>query len=270
MSRTPAVATFDFDDAAEFDDTNDHDDLQEAGKRARRHPPARARSKRDGAAQGETDDARSRAKGRTGAKSGKRSPPMSSLSDEELLEGIREQSEPHFAALYDRYFRRIYNFVYVRIRNHAEAEEVVQETFLAVFRSFERYRGQSSLLSWIYGIAKNTTNNSIRRSKSQNERVDLADEDDLIPRPSLGAGMPDEQFDLKRFRDQLSERLDGVADWQTEIFEMRHFENLSIPEISERTTRSSDAVRSSLYRVKRIFFEAADASHSGPVHGGRR
>ena len=45
-----------------------------------------------------------------------------------------------------------------------------------------------------------------------------------------------------------------------EIFEMRHFENLSIPEISARTARSSDAVRSSLYRVKRMFVEAAIAS----------
>jgi len=137
---------------------------------------------------------------------------------------------------------------------------VVQETFLAVFRSFDRYRGQSSLLSWIYGIAKNTANNSIRRAKSQNERIDLADEEDLMPRSSIGIGTPGEQLDLHRFQDQLTLRLDGLADWQAEIFEMRHFENLSIPEISKRTTRSSDAVRSSLYRVKRMFFEAAQAS----------
>lgn len=190
---------------------------------------------------------------------------LSKLSDQELLEGLRAQSEPHFAELYNRYFQRIYNFVYARMRNHAETEEVVQETFLAVFRSFENYRGQSSLLSWIYGIAKNTTNNSLRRAKSQSERIDLADDEDLLPRPSLDVGSPDEQLDLHRFRDQLSERLDQVASWQAEIFEMRHFENLSIPEISARTSRSSDAVRSSLYRVKRLFYEAASAS--GPVAG---
>jgi RNA polymerase sigma-70 factor (ECF subfamily) len=195
---------------------------------------------------------------------------MTNLSDEELLEGIRAESESHFAELYNRYFQRIYNFAYVRMRNHAEAEEVVQETFLAVFRSFDRYRGQSSLLSWIYGIAKNTTNNCIRRAKSQSERIQLADEDDLVPRPSLGVGTPAEQFDLHRFQDELSERLGGLADWQTEIFEMRHFENLSIPEISERTARSSDAVRSSLYRVKRIFFEAAVSASPGSTTGGER
>jgi RNA polymerase sigma-70 factor (ECF subfamily) len=194
------------------------------------------------------------------------------MSDQDLLEGIRVQSEAHFAELYSRYFQRIYNFVYARMRNHAETEEVVQETFLAVFRSFGNYRGQSSLLSWIYGIAKNTTNNSLRRAKSQSERIDLAGEADLAPRPSIDLGMPDEQLDLHRFREQLTERLDTLATWQAEIFEMRHFENLSIPEISKRTSRSSDAVRSSLYRVKRMFFDAAMATGTPvlAVEGGRR
>lgn len=196
--------------------------------------------------------------------------PLSQLSDQELLEGIRAESEAHFAELYNRYFQRIYNFVFARMRNHAETEEVVQETFLAVFRSFANYRGQSSLLSWVYGIAKNTTNNHLRRAKSQTERIDLADDEDLMPRPSIGEGLPDEQLDLQRFRDLLEDRLESLADWQAEIFEMRHFQNLSIPEISERTQRSSDAVRSSLYRVKRLFFEAATANGQPVATGGAR
>ena len=193
----------------------------------------------------------------------------SELSDQELLEGIRLQSEGHFAELYNRYFQRIYNFVYVRMRNHAESEEVVQETFLAVFRSFGNYRGQSSLLSWIYGIAKNTTNNSLRRTKSQHERIDSAEQDGLLPRPSIGVGAPDEELELNRFQVALSSRLEGLGAWQIEIFEMRHFQNLSISEISARTARSSDAVRSSLYRVRRMFFEAAMSSgHAGdPLRG---
>jgi len=181
-------------------------------------------------------------------------------SDQDLLEGIRAASEPHFAELYNRYFQRIYNFVYMRMRNHAETEEVVQETVLAVFRSFQNYRGQSSLLSWIYGIAKNTANNALRRARSQSERIDLADEDDLLPRSSIGLASPSEQLDMQRFQADLSQRLEELSDWQTEIFALRHLENLSIPEISERMDRSNDAVRSSLYRVKRLFLEAAQGS----------
>jgi RNA polymerase sigma-70 factor (ECF subfamily) len=184
-------------------------------------------------------------------------PRVSTMTDQELLEGLRAQSEAHFGELYGRYFQRIYNFVYARIRNHAECEEIVQETFIAVFRSFENYRGQSSLLSWIYGIAKNTTNNALRRARTQNDRIDLVEESELIPSAALAPPSPDDLLDLHRFGDELSERLGQVADWQAEIFTMRHLENLSIPEISRRTNRTSDAVRSSLYRVKRIFFETA-------------
>ena len=218
----------------------------------------------------DADRVRSRGKKRAGKASSTPPPPagrsddpkqpvvrVSTLTDQELLEGLRAQSEPHFAELYDRYFQRIYNFVYARIRNHVDCEEIVQETFIAVFRSFGNYRAQSSLLSWIYGIAKNTTNNSLRRARTQNERIDLVEESELGPASSLGVHSPDQLLDLHRFGDELSERLEQVADWQAEIFAMRHLENLSIPEISKRTNRSSDAVRSSLYRVKRIFFEAA-------------
>jgi RNA polymerase sigma-70 factor, ECF subfamily len=195
---------------------------------------------------------------------------VSTLTDQELLEGLRGQSEPHFAELYSRYFQRIYNFVYARIRNHVECEEIVQETFIAVFRSFENYRGQSSLLSWIYGIAKNTTNNSLRRARTQNERIELVEESELVPSASLlRHPSPDELLDLHRFGDELSERLEQVADWQAEIFAMRHLENLSIPEISKRTNRTSDAVRSSLYRVKRIFFETALPGGGGHFDGDR-
>jgi len=70
-------------------------------------------------------------------------------SDQELLEGIRRSSEADFNLLYDRYFQRVFGFVYSRLRNRADTEEVVQETFTAVFYSIDAYRGQSSLLSWI-------------------------------------------------------------------------------------------------------------------------
>ena len=83
---------------------------------------------------------------------------LAEQTDEQLLAGLREGSEGHFTQLYERYFRRIYTFSYARVRNEADAEEIAQETFLAVFRSIGAFRGQSSLLSWIYGIAKNTAN----------------------------------------------------------------------------------------------------------------
>lgn len=187
-----------------------------------------------------------------------RAAPLREQSDDELLAGIRERSEAHFTTLYERYFPRVYAFVQGRIRNHADAEEIVQETFTAVYRSIESYRGQSSLLSWIYGIAKNTVNNSLRRARNEGERLQAADPSLLRPCPSIATGTPEEQLTLQRCARSMRENLESVSEWQTEIFVMRHIENLSIPEISQRTQRSSDAVRSSLYRVKRLLVESAD------------
>ena len=183
---------------------------------------------------------------------------LSSLSDLELLKEIRAGSDSHFSELYNRYFQRIYAFAHSRVHNHADAEEIAQETFTAVFRSFEAYRGQSSLLSWIYGIAKNTVYNHLRSSKAQEQRIERADEAQMLgPRQSLASGTPEEQMQMRRYAEEISECLGKLVPWQAQVFEMRHLENLSIQEICERTDRTSHAVRSSLYRVKRLLVEAA-------------
>jgi len=184
----------------------------------------------------------------------------SGLTDQQLLAGLRSGSEAHFSELYDRYFQRIYAFVYTRMRNHADAEEVVQETFTVVFRSIESYRGTSSLLSWIYGIAKNTLNNNFRRQQVEARRIDALSPDMVRSPSAISDCTPEEILCMRRYVEAVKDRLESISSWQSEIFAMRHLEDMSIQEISAKTHRSSDAVRSSLYRVKRLFVEAAELS----------
>jgi RNA polymerase sigma-70 factor (ECF subfamily) len=191
-------------------------------------------------------------------KRSRRSRAVGCRSDAQLVEGIRQASQADFALLYERYFARIYSFAHGRLRNHADTEEVVQETFMAVFRSIEAYRGQSSLLSWIYGIAKNTVNNHIRRARAHEQRVERAESELVRSAHSIDACTPEEHLSLRRYQDAIQDRLAGVADWHHEVFVLRHVENLPIGEIARRVSRSNDAVRSSLYRIKRLLVEAVD------------
>jgi DNA-directed RNA polymerase specialized sigma24 family protein len=69
---------------------------------------------------------------------------------------------------------------------------------------------------------------------------------------------------LRRYAEAVDARLGTISSWQSEIFAMRHLDDMSIREISSKTHRSSDAVRSSLYRVKRLFLEAAELSGPSP------
>jgi len=190
-------------------------------------------------------------------------------SDEELVAGIRRASEGDFTTLYERYYQRVYNFTYLRLRNHADTEEAVQEIFTAVFRSIEGYRGTSSVLSWIYGIAKNTVNNHIRRSAAGTRRVNRAEAELVRDLQGRWGSTPEDDLRLRRCAESVEHRLAGLSDWQLEIFELRHVENLPISEICRRTERSSDSVRSSLSRVKRAFVDAVDSGVAIGAHAGR-
>ena len=182
------------------------------------------------------------------------------LSDADLVKGILAADDVCFNLLYERYFNRVYAYSYRRLRNHCDAEEVTQETFVTVFRSITNFRGQSTLLSWIFGVARNLSNNSLRRFQGQRANFESVSIDHYAPNESIGNASPDDELSMRRYIDAIRNEMEALPTWQRQIFEMRHLENMSIPDISAQTQRSSDAVRSSLYRMKRMIFEAMDSS----------
>ena len=198
---------------------------------------------------------------------GSSSQPASELhlaSDEDLFLGVRRGSEAHFNALYQRYFQRIYSFIYVRLRNHADTEELTQETFSVVFSGAGSYGGRSAPLAWIYGVAKNTVSSHLRRKRIYGERLEEAGPEVLATTSPTWSFSPEEQLTLDRYAEELDHKLRSVSAWQAEAFYLRHVKDLSIDEICRRTERSNNAVRSGLYRVKRLLVEAgAEAGGAG-------
>lgn len=191
---------------------------------------------------------------------GSKGTPPDGLSDAELVQGILAADDVCFNVLYERYFNRVYAYSYRRLRNHCDAEEVTQETFVTVFRSMANFRGQSTLLSWIFGVARNLSNNSLRRFQGQREKFESVSPDHFVPNESIGSASPDDELNMRRYIGAIRDEMEELPTWQRRVFEMRHLENMSISEISAQTQRSSDAVRSSLYRMKRMIFEAIDSS----------
>ena len=197
---------------------------------------------------------------------------LADRSDGDLVRGIRQSNEKDFTLLYERYYQRVYNFSYLRLRNHADTEEAVQETFTAVFRSIDAFQGKSSVISWIYGIARNTVNNSIRRAIAREQRVERAESEMVRNMRSTYTADPEDHLTFQRCEESIRNRLASVSDWQAQIFVMRHVENLPIDEIASRTSRSNDSVRSSLCRVKRVLVEAiesgGEAGQPASLQGG--
>lgn len=78
------------------------------------------------------------------------------------------KSKVDIKTLYDAYGRRIYNLVYYHIQSHEEAEEIVQDVFLAAHQQREKFRGEAQWGTYLYRIAINKSIDRLRSKKRKN------------------------------------------------------------------------------------------------------
>lgn len=171
------------------------------------------------------------------------------LSDADLtmVEAIRKGDAGAFDTLYKGYFRRIYNFALRRLGDPAEAEDVTQEVFTAVFSCLDRFEGKSELLVWIYGITRNILNNRLRRRGG----IRLISLEELPPEASPVDLGPGPAAEARETLQRVQAAIEELPADQRRILELRHGRRLAIRKIAELMERSEDAVKSSLYRARR-------------------
>jgi RNA polymerase sigma-70 factor (ECF subfamily) len=87
------------------------------------------------------------------------------ISDKELMEKVKSDDTFAFSVLVDRYKVRLFNLVCRLLRNKEEAEDILQETFLRVYRERESYDPTYSFSTWIYTITLNLCRNELKRRK---------------------------------------------------------------------------------------------------------
>jgi RNA polymerase sigma-70 factor (ECF subfamily) len=174
-------------------------------------------------------------------------------SDTELVQHILAGSREHFEMLYEAYFPRVYRFALKRMRDTGEAEDVTQEVFVTVFRALKSYQGNSSLLVWIFGIARNKVNRRFRGARPWIESIDP--ETFHVASPDAPA---DEQVQARMLLEQCEEAIENrLTPLQRRIFQLKHLRRQSIRSIAEALGKSEDAVKANLYRMRRAIAEAA-------------
>jgi len=178
--------------------------------------------------------------------------------DEALVERLKEGDRAAFDLLYDRYYKRIYYFLDRRLGNRADTEEVVQEVFINVFSSIDGYRGDAAFGAWIFGLTRRTLASRFKRKR--HPTVPLSDEetDSLAPAPELPGGPSIEPSPLEsyEYRERVARMLHALDhqlnDEQRRLFEMHHIEAMPISQIATVLSKSQDAVKSNLYRARKL------------------
>jgi RNA polymerase sigma-70 factor (ECF subfamily) len=156
------------------------------------------------------------------------------LSDEELLALIADGQSEALEVLYERYGRLVFSLARRILTDRESAEEVVQDTFVTIWRQADRYRPlKGRPYSWMVRIARNRAIDELRRMDSKNRRQKAAGVvAETAPDPALKVTADSRFADLQRI---VSEALASLPDPQREVVELSYFRGWSQAEISRRT-----------------------------------
>jgi len=180
---------------------------------------------------------------------------MDLMDENTIIEGMARGDQRAFRELVERYKKKVYYLALDMAGNAVDAEDISQEVFLKVYRSFSTFRRGAKLGSWLYRVTYNAAIDHLRSKGAVPEPVD---DQVLESRSAGGAGlaqgrMPDpaaaaEASDLQR---RIARALEKVSPQEKAVFLLRHNEDLMLKDIAETLGLSIGSVKSYLFRAVR-------------------
>ncbi|MBA4383099.1 MAG: hypothetical protein C0410_00030 [Anaerolinea sp.] len=160
--------------------------------------------------------------------------------EEERLVRAAQMDTRAFEALYLRYVKQVYRYLYSRIGSQTDAEDVTAQTFLGAIEGFGRYQHQGYFGAWLFGIARRKAVDYFR----QEGRVQFLP-DDL---PALDPDLLQQAVRSERLHELRTLLLELDEDEQ-EMLRLRYAAQLSFGEIARLMERKEDGLKKSLYRL---------------------
>ena len=157
-------------------------------------------------------------------------------TDEQLMLEFKQGSKDAFLELFARYREPIYRFFRRRLDDMARAEELAQETFLAVLRGIKRYEPRALVKTYLYGIATNLLLAELR--KQAREKSD-----------PVAAADPPHQEDPENVL-WIRQAIGRLGGDEREVLMLREYEQLSYAEIAALLRVPVNTVRSRLFRAR--------------------
>ena len=151
-----------------------------------------------------------------------------------------------FGVLYDRYVDAVYRYVFYRVRNEAEAEDVTSDVFMRALRAIPKYEPRQAFLAWLYRIARNAV---IDRSRRQSARQQVSFEDalahpnaDQVVNPHAGLLAGSDASVVRVAMQQLTPL-------QQEILVLRYVEGYDTKTISKLVGKRDGTIRGIEFRA---------------------
>jgi RNA polymerase sigma-70 factor (ECF subfamily) len=181
--------------------------------------------------------------------------------DEAAVARARGGDEEAFRLLVDRHSRSVYRLAYRMTGQAEDAEDVVQETFVRVFRQLDRFEARSNFGTWLYRIAFNC---AVDYTRTRHHRVRPDGIDVLEQLPATKAPTSHDLAYATEIEACVQRALDALSAQERAAFVMRHFEGCTIEEICRTLDIRTNAAKHAVFRAVRKMRIAL-----GPLVAGR-
>lgn len=198
-----------------------------------------------------------------------------SPTDEELVADSRAGNRHAYQQLVERHQERLFVVAYDIMKNREDAEDVVQEAFVKAFFSLDKFKGESSIFSWLYRITFNMALDLQRKLKrrggrhieykeQRNVSSDSGDDSSASTpaeamESAIGSGKienPFEALSRKETRERLDEVFSDLSEEHREIITLREIDGLDYDEIAKRLEIPRGTVMSRLFYARKTLQKA--------------
>ena len=189
-------------------------------------------------------------------------------TDRELIERTLAGDGNAFAAIVERFQRKIFRVARAIVRDDAEADSITQDTFVQAYTHLARFEGRAELETWLTRIAINRSRDALRRQRFVSLFTSRdAGEPETMLEPVDERPDPERQLASVQLRAAIANAERLLSAQQQTIFRLRHYENLSLEEIAEHLGLRSGTVRAHLFRaIQKIRKELAGWRTGKPIH----
>lgn len=174
--------------------------------------------------------------------------------DLSFLSALQSGDREAFAKLVDLYSSQIYRLALKMLNDPADAEDVLQETFIKAFRSITSFEGRSSLSTWLYRIAVNEALMLIRKQKPQVQLTDEKDDENENGETPVQivdwCCLPERELMSTESKQHLNQAISELSETLRIVFILRDIEGLSIRETAETIGISETNVKTRLLRAR--------------------
>lgn len=169
--------------------------------------------------------------------------------DAELVKKLKNPAlkDTAFSELLNVYQERLYWHIRKIVGTHENADDVLQNTFIRIYKSIANFKEKSSLHTWMYRIAYNESIRFLDKNKKRSHQ-NL----ETVAETTLQVLFEDEYFDGNEIQKKLNLIIDGFKEKQKRVFQMKYFDDLSFRQISEILNISESTLKSTYYTAVKI------------------